>query len=170
MQGFGYNDLPLEKMDWLILVLFIIFMGVIITIIQLIFKKIRKSQTPETQHAKTISKDFLKISKSVKSPFRTLGYDFIDLPSLSNKTCRYIEEYNISIEKMFDYFEDNKTHLKTYSKVIDKFKADYENYNVEFKYISMLDDELRNKLSSYFNKFSDYIDQLNAKHQTDLVH
>ncbi len=147
----------MEKKDWVLLLLPILFNGIIIYYIQSYFQTKMKRDEHRSGVKRKISGEFFSLLLEAKSNFRRLGHHLQEKPNDTKLFESYLSEFNQSIRKSLDYYGDYKLYLNDFSstiKTLDSTFTAYIDYGLKHQ---QFDNESISKLQDYINKLFELI-------------
>lgn len=150
----------METKDWILLLVPIASNGIIIYIIQVVFQSYNRKNTDLYERKKTIKRAFFELLLDSKSFYRAFGYAITDTPNDNEKTFFTLGEFNRSIRKILDYYDDHAYFLKEYMTKITELRGYYDEYIEKFKVKEALDNEDRKLFAKNIHSLNIYVVEL----------
>lgn len=140
--------------DWILLIVPIFANGFVLYLLQLYFQSKLKRIEHKNEVKEKINNCFFSLLLDVKANFRTLGRCIHANPEDTELISKNLANYNKSIGKALEYYNDYDFFLKDYSSIIKELNSTFDKYLEVGSRLACapLDDQGRGLLTSYINK------------------
>ena len=144
----------MTQKDWVVLIVPILANGLVLYLLQLYFQSKFKRSERKDEVKQKINNQFFSLLLDIKTNFRTLGRCLMSSPDDVKLFNQNLTNFNQSIGKALEYYNDYKFYLKDYSSNVEELGSIFDEYTeVGFRLArSPLDNNGRRTLESYINK------------------